>query len=76
MTMMTVDLRSFQDKVGDSFDQKGVFKGLYEFRHTDIEFFEDQIEKIKSVCYAMYKKIDEKEKQADEKIAEEKKKKP
>ena len=41
--MMTVDLRSFQDKVKDSFDQEGVFKGLYEFRHTDIEFFEDQI---------------------------------
>ena len=41
MTMMTVDLRSFQDKVENSFDQKGVFKGLYEFRHTDIEFFED-----------------------------------
>ena len=41
-----------------------------------MEFFEDQLDKLKSVCYGLYKKIDEKEKQADEKIAEDKRSNP
>ena len=41
-----------------------------------MEFFEDQLDKLKSVCYGLYKKIDEKEKQADEKIAAEKRSNP
>ena len=45
-------------------------KGLYEFRAKDLQFFEDQIEKLKSVCYAMYMRIDEKERQADSKVVE------
>ena len=39
-----------------------MYKGLYEFQQKDMEFFEDQLDKLKSVCYGLYKKIDEKEK--------------
>ena len=72
VTSMEVDLRSFQDKIKDSFDDDGSFKGLYEFKQVDMEFFEVQLGMLKSACYAMYMKIGEKEKQVDEKIAEEK----
>ena len=37
-----------------------------------MEFFEVQLGMLKAACYAMYGKIGEKEKQVDEKIAEEK----
>ena len=53
-----------------------MYKGLYEFKQKDIEFFEDQLDKLKSVCYVLYKKIDEKEKLADERIAVEKQRNP